>query len=771
MFALFLAAALAQPPAEGGAVAFRQACLDAGTDAIVLNVAAHPDDEAARTLVYLRRTLGVRTTALFTTCGEGGQNAVGRDIGRALARRRVLETLAAAAHTDVDVRWLGFEDFGYSKSLEETLKLWGAARLERAMLEALFEIRPDVVLTNHDTERGHGHHRASAWAIERAIRSYAQRIGRDVPLYQRPAGDEAAPGFSLDVSRLDPVAGKTFARQAHDGLLEHASQGPWGPHDPARVRPERWKLVWPLPAASDAGNGAAIDPFARLPSAFDDSAAAADVLGADAAAVAELQRTLAGLREDRPVAALLRAAAAARALLARTPAAAPASEVAARLRRRLEALERAWLHGHGVAVEAYPLRQRVPLFGRLTMRVAVHAEEATRVQDLHVEWQGVPGAAAADGPLGALVRDLEVYLLPAGTGGERDVDPVTGTRVLRPTVTFRLAGVDLVVRPPVRVLPVPAIELAFDRDVCVLPRAARDARRLLALAIDYHGDGTPEGALEVTAPPGVACELRPARIAVSAERRDAHAVLRLQVTDPAALPPDAELVARYGGHEARLALRVVDVQLDRVGRVGVVRGPDDTLLRTLEDLGIDHVELDPRALAVAQLAEFSSLVLDMRTAGSRSDLRDHRERVLEFCARGGRVVAFYHKPPEWNARPGRPALAPYELVVGDARVAEEDAPVEILEPAHPLLAAPHPIGVPDFAGWVQERGLNFPSKWDAAWVPLLRMADTGEKPQDGALLVAPHGSGEFVYCSLGLYRQWRTGHRGALRLLVNLLAR
>ena len=40
--------------------AFYQACVDATTDAVVLNLAAHPDDEAARTLVYLRRKHGTR---------------------------------------------------------------------------------------------------------------------------------------------------------------------------------------------------------------------------------------------------------------------------------------------------------------------------------------------------------------------------------------------------------------------------------------------------------------------------------------------------------------------------------------------------------------------------------------------------------------------------------------------------------------------------------------------------------------------------------------
>ena len=97
------------------AVSFRQACKDATTDALVINLAAHPDDEAARTLVYLRRH-GVRTVTVYSTCGDGGQNAIGREIGPALAFLRTRETLAAARFTGTQVRWLGFPDFGYSKN-------------------------------------------------------------------------------------------------------------------------------------------------------------------------------------------------------------------------------------------------------------------------------------------------------------------------------------------------------------------------------------------------------------------------------------------------------------------------------------------------------------------------------------------------------------------------------------------------------------------------------------------------------------------------------
>ena len=77
---------------ESGLVALHQACLDASTDAVVLNVAAHPDDEASRTRLMLRRKHGVRVVTAYATYGDGGQNAIGREIGPELAFLRVRES-------------------------------------------------------------------------------------------------------------------------------------------------------------------------------------------------------------------------------------------------------------------------------------------------------------------------------------------------------------------------------------------------------------------------------------------------------------------------------------------------------------------------------------------------------------------------------------------------------------------------------------------------------------------------------------------------------
>ena len=83
---------------------------------------------------------------------------------------------------------------------------------------------------------------------------------------------------------------------------------------------------------------------------------------------------------------------------------------------------------------------------------------------------------------------------------------------------------------------------------------------------------------------------------------------------------------------------------------------------------------------------------------------------------------------------------------------------------------PNKITAQDFKGWVQERGLYFAHTWDAAYAPLLEMADPNQPPLRGGLLAARMGAGWYVYTGLALFRQLPAGVPGAYRLLANLLA-
>ena len=94
----------------------------------------------------------------------------------------------------------------------------------------------------------------------------------------------------------------------------------------------------------------------------------------------------------------------------------------------------------------------------------------------------------------------------------------------------------------------------------------------------------------------------------------------------------------------------------------------------------------------------------------------------------------------------------------------------ILHPSAPLFTTPNRITEEDFRGWVQERGLYFASEWDDRYVPLLELADPGEEPRRGSLLVTEVGDGVFAYAALSFFRQWARQVPGAYRLFANLIS-
>src|SRR6185503_13350218 len=149
--------------------ALHQALLDLTNLWTVMCVAAHPDDEDGTTLTVLRRRDGVHTVSLFSTYGEGGQNAVGPELYEELGVIRAQETMKAAQIQGSEPYFLGLQDFGYSKSPAEAFKIWGHDEALRRMVLKLRQLRPDAIITNHDTASGHGHHQATGKLIIEAF--------------------------------------------------------------------------------------------------------------------------------------------------------------------------------------------------------------------------------------------------------------------------------------------------------------------------------------------------------------------------------------------------------------------------------------------------------------------------------------------------------------------------------------------------------------------------------------------------------------------------
>jgi LmbE family N-acetylglucosaminyl deacetylase len=219
--------------------------------------------------------------------------------------------------------------------------------------------------------------------------------------------------------------------------------------------------------------------------------------------------------------------------------------------------------------------------------------------------------------------------------------------------------------------------------------------------------------------------------------------------------------------DARIDLSAVDVQIARSLNVAYVRGVGDNVAPMLEQLGVQLTIIEPNKLAAADLSRFTTVVIGPRAYESSPALVAANPRLFDFARRGGTLVVQYGQFEMAN-----PAMMPYPITIvrpGD-RVTEEDAPVRVIDPSSPLLASPNRIGAADWAGWVQERSLYMPRTHDDRYRAPLSMNDTGEQPNDGAILVAPLGKGTYVYTTLALFRQLPAGVPGAARLFVNLLS-
>ena len=339
----------------------------------------------------------------------------------------------------------------------------------------------------------------------------------------------------------------------------------------------------------------------------------------------------------------------------------------------------------------------------------------------------------------------------------------------------------------------PPVSVSFDPGFAVFPAGDRDASFAATLSVTAHRAGRFRVGLDL--PEGFRAE--PAEAAVVFERPGEEQSVRFLVR-PGAAPEGRHEVAAWvaagsagGGVSApepavgyrRLAhrdlplrylvrpavLRVAAAELAVPAglRVGYVVGAGDEVPAAIEALGAEVAFLDEAALLHADLAPFDAIVTGTRAYALRPDLLRANRRLLDYAAGGGHLVALYNTS---ELVPDDHAPYPGTLPRRAEEVSEEDSPLTILAPEHPLLRRPHRIGPADFDGWVEQRGSKFWSAWDPAYTPLFETADAGQDPQRGGALTAAVGEGRYTYFAYALHRQLPEAVPGAFRLLGNLIA-
>jgi LmbE family N-acetylglucosaminyl deacetylase len=204
----------------------------------VLHTTAHPDDEDGALLTWLTRSQGVRTGLFTLTRGEGGADLTGPELFDALGLIRTEELLAAGRYYGVDQFFSRAADFGFSKSLDETLERWGRENVLRDCVRVVRMYRPDVIVSRfHGAPRdGHGQHQAAGLLSTEVFKAAADpnqfpeqfreglRPWQVKKLYRSVRDNEPAT-IKIDTGGYDPLLGSSYRQIADTGLALQRSQG------------------------------------------------------------------------------------------------------------------------------------------------------------------------------------------------------------------------------------------------------------------------------------------------------------------------------------------------------------------------------------------------------------------------------------------------------------------------------------------------------------------------------------------------------------------
>jgi len=213
--------------------------------------------------------------------------------------------------------------------------------------------------------------------------------------------------------------------------------------------------------------------------------------------------------------------------------------------------------------------------------------------------------------------------------------------------------------------------------------------------------------------------------------------------------------------------QVLDLKVAPV-KVGYIMGSGDQVPDAIRRMGVDVTMLDAEMLATGDLSRFDTIVVGIRASEANPDFVANNGRLIEYMQQGGTMIVQYQQAEYANRMlPPYPASPP---TAANPRVTDENSPVRILAPTHPVFTFPNTITDADFNGWVQERNAYAFSMFDSRYVPLLECADRGEPPVRGAEVYAEVGRGRYIYTAYSWFRQLPAGVPGAYRQFANLIS-
>lgn len=785
-----------------------------------LYIAAHPDDENTRLISYLSNNLKARTGYLSVTRGDGGQNLIGTEMRELLGVLRTQELLAARQVDGGEQFFTRAVDFGYSKQPAETLKIWDEAAVLGDVVRVIRKFRPDVIINRFDHRTPgstHGHHTTSAILSMRAFdlaanpEAYPEQLSQLKPWQPKRVFFNTSWWFygslenfekadksnllSMDVGVYYPVMGISNNEIASLASSQHLCQGFGRLTD----RGSEMEYIELLEGGMPSDRSNIFEGIDTSWSRLEGGEAVGEILYS----VEE------NFNFREPASHLPQLIEAHKRLLKL-----PDGQWKYQKKEELESLIAAvcglHLEAGSKISTSYPgdvVEVAIEALNRssadiLLKAVTIGSEASQRLNKL------LPANEMQTLTLSLPIPENAPYTSPywldkKGSIGMYQVDQqsLIGEPETPPAfmASFELEfkGYPISLKTPVIHKFAKPDKGELVQPFNVLPRAtismgdavlifADGGERKIPVTVKAHKDEL-KGQLSLDVPNG--WQVHESAIPVAIAKKGDAKIIQFTLIPPAVesegqIRPlikingetiTRELVTISYDHipEQSVLLpaesRVVRLNIEKTGEhIGYITGAGDNIPESLEQIGYTVHRLNAADVVPATLKKFDAVVVGIRAYNVVDELKFKQGFLLDYVKEGGTLIVQYNTV--WRNELGVDNLAPYPLSVSRDRVSEEDSPVSILAPEHPLVQYPNPIGLTDFDGWVQERGLYLPDEWDEAFTPILSMHDEGEAPKKGSLLVAPYGKGHYIYTGLSFFRELPAGVPGAYKLFANMLS-
>jgi len=785
----------------------------------VLYIAAHPDDENTRLISYLSNEKKARTGYLSLTRGDGGQNLIGPQLRELLGVIRTQELIEARKIDGGEQFFSRANDFGFSKTPDETLQIWDKKQVLADVIWAIRKFQPDVIINRFDHRTAgttHGHHTASALLSVESfdLTSDASIFPEQLKQVQtwKPKRQffntswwfygSQAKFDAADKSRLTTLAtgvyyantGKSNQEIAALSRSSHQSQG-FGATGVRGEESEYLELIngeklknttdifegidtsWNrIPAGRAVGE--LLSKIALQYDFSNPSASISDLIKAYKMiqSMDENQWKALKLEEIKNIIAAcsglyLEAVSA-------TQEAIPGSS----LQLKLEAINRSTTAMQLESVTSLPEQKNTilntPLDNNILKNIKLDLQLPITIEYTQPYWlkdKGTVGMyTVADQKnigLPDIIREAKVIfniriddiILPF----ERAVVYKYNDKVKGEMYNY----LDIVPQVTSSILD----QVSFFND---------GKKKPIAIKVKAGKDNI-KGNLQLELPTN--WSVSPQSIPFQFEKAGMEQVFYFNVTPPA---KPSEVVAKsiviidnkryekeqqiieYDHITKQQILKTAEAKFIKLDlkinnqKIGYIMGAGDQVPEGLTQMGYKVTLITPEEITPEKLESFDVIMTGIRAYNVLPSL-EHKQNILfDFVKSGKTMIVQYNTADE-----SVPAnISPYPLKISRDRVTEENAEVRFLTPNHTVLNYPNKITTADFQGWTQEQGLYYPSEYDKAFTPILSSNDTGEMPKNGALLVAPYGKGYYIYTGLSFFRELPEGVPGAYRLLSNMIS-